>query len=174
HGGWWRRSGPARRRPCARRRARRPPRGRRRPPGRRRPQPPPPPPSTPGWSTFVSFRVLHARRVIPDSGASGQPFREDDADGCEPPGRLFRLMKPDERARLFANTARAMGDAPEAIKVRPARHPAVGGARRLTGGVRPARPAGSPRGSPAAGGPPSRWPCARRCPRRPPPRPRRW
>ena len=66
----------------------------------------------------VSFRVLHARRVIPDSGAPGQPFREDDADCYDQPGRLFRLMKPDEQARLFANTARAMGDAPEAIKVR--------------------------------------------------------
>lgn len=31
---------------------------------------------------------------------------------------LFRLMKPDERQRLFENTARAMGDAPKEIKLR--------------------------------------------------------
>ena len=45
-------------------------------------------------------------------------FREDDADYYTQPGKLFRLMKPDEQARLFANTARAMGDAPKMIKVR--------------------------------------------------------
>ena len=45
-------------------------------------------------------------------------YREDDADYYTQPGKLFRLMKPDEQSRLFANTARAMGDAPKMIKVR--------------------------------------------------------
>ena len=45
-------------------------------------------------------------------------YREDDADYFTQPGKLFRLMKPDEQERLFANTARAMGDAPKMIKVR--------------------------------------------------------
>ncbi len=45
-------------------------------------------------------------------------YREDDADYFTQPGKLFRLMKPDEQGRLFANTARAMGDAPKMIKVR--------------------------------------------------------
>lgn len=53
-----------------------------------------------------------------DGAADHWNYREDDADYFEQPGLLFRLMKPDERARLFANTARAMGDAPKAIKVR--------------------------------------------------------
>ena len=33
------------------------------------------------------------------------------------PGRLFRLMSPEQQA-LFSNTARAMGDAPKEIKDR--------------------------------------------------------
>ena len=45
-------------------------------------------------------------------------YREDDADYFTQPGNLFRLMKPDEQARLFGNTARAMGDAPKMVKVR--------------------------------------------------------
>ncbi|HNX35216.1 MAG TPA: catalase [Kiritimatiellia bacterium] len=45
-------------------------------------------------------------------------YREDDDDYYTQPGKLFRLMKPDEQSRLFANTARAMGDAPKMIKVR--------------------------------------------------------
>ena len=45
-------------------------------------------------------------------------YREDDDDYYTQPGKLFRLMKPDEQERLFANTARAMGDVPKMIKVR--------------------------------------------------------
>jgi catalase len=45
-------------------------------------------------------------------------FREDDADYYEQPGDLFRLMTPEQQQVLFANTARAMGDAPEFIKRR--------------------------------------------------------
>jgi catalase len=45
-------------------------------------------------------------------------FREDDDDYFTQPGKLFRLMTPDEQERLFGNTARAMGDAPKEIKLR--------------------------------------------------------
>jgi len=45
-------------------------------------------------------------------------FREDDADYFDQPGRLFRLMSPEQQEALFGNTARAMGDAPREIKVR--------------------------------------------------------
>jgi len=49
-------------------------------------------------------------------------FREDDADYYTQPGNLFRIMPPDEQERLFANTARAMGDIPKEIKLRHIRH----------------------------------------------------
>ena len=53
------------------------------------------------------------------SGAGGAwNFREDDADYYTQPGKLFRLMSPGQQQVLFENTARAMGDAPEYIKVR--------------------------------------------------------
>ncbi len=45
-------------------------------------------------------------------------YREDDADYYDQPGRLFRLMTPEQQDALFQNTARAMGDAPEEIKRR--------------------------------------------------------
>jgi catalase len=44
--------------------------------------------------------------------------REDDDDYYSQPGALFRLMNPDQRKALFGNTARALGDAPEKIKIR--------------------------------------------------------
>ena len=44
--------------------------------------------------------------------------REDDDDYFTQPGKLFRLMNKDQQEALFGNTARAMGDAPEAIKIR--------------------------------------------------------
>jgi len=45
-------------------------------------------------------------------------YREDDDDYFKQPGDLFRLMSPDQRQVLFDNTARAMGNAPEFIKLR--------------------------------------------------------
>ncbi len=42
----------------------------------------------------------------------------EDTDYFSQAGDLFRLMSADEQQRLFDNTARAMGDAPEAIKRR--------------------------------------------------------
>lgn len=45
-------------------------------------------------------------------------FREDDDDYFSQPGALFRLMSPEQQQRLFENTARALGDAPDFIKQR--------------------------------------------------------
>lgn len=45
-------------------------------------------------------------------------FREDDNDYYTQPGKLFRLMAPEQQKVLFENTARAMGDAPKFIKIR--------------------------------------------------------
>ncbi len=43
--------------------------------------------------------------------------REDD-DYYSQPGKLFRLMSAEQQQVLFENTARGIGDAPEAIKIR--------------------------------------------------------
>lgn len=45
-------------------------------------------------------------------------FREDDDQYYTQPGLLFNLMNDEEKERLFANTARNMGDAPDEIKIR--------------------------------------------------------
>jgi catalase len=45
-------------------------------------------------------------------------FREDDADYYSQPGKLFGLMKAEQKKALFENTARAMGDIPKEIKYR--------------------------------------------------------
>lgn len=45
-------------------------------------------------------------------------FRDDDSDYYTQPGKLFRLMTPEQRQELFANTARHMGDIPKEIKLR--------------------------------------------------------
>lgn len=50
--------------------------------------------------------------------AAAWDYREDDEDYYSQPGRLFRLMDQEQQGLLFANTARAMGDAPEEIKRR--------------------------------------------------------
>nr|WP_321255131.1 catalase [uncultured Pseudodesulfovibrio sp.] len=52
-----------------------------------------------------------------DGAAYNWDHREDD-DYYTQPGKLFRLMSPDQQKVLFENTARAMGDAPEEIKQR--------------------------------------------------------
>ncbi len=53
-----------------------------------------------------------------DGAAAHWSHREDDSDYYSQPRALFGLMNAEERARLFANTARAMGDAPREIKIR--------------------------------------------------------
>mgnify|MGYP001495045715 CR=1 FL=1 len=45
-------------------------------------------------------------------------FREDDDLYYEQPGKLFNLMNDEQKEALFGNTARAMGDAPDKIKIR--------------------------------------------------------
>lgn len=49
-------------------------------------------------------------------------FREDDDQYFTQPGLLFNLMDEEEKERLFANTARNMGNAPEKIKIRHIHH----------------------------------------------------
>jgi catalase len=44
--------------------------------------------------------------------------REDNDDHYSQPGNLFRLMNLEQQQVLFENTARAMGDAPEMVKIR--------------------------------------------------------
>ena len=53
-----------------------------------------------------------------DGAADHWSHREDDDDYFSQPGDLFRLMSPEQQKVLFENTARAMGDAPEEIKLR--------------------------------------------------------
>lgn len=42
----------------------------------------------------------------------------DDADYYEQPGKLFRLMTPEQKEALFGNTARAMAGVPREIQIR--------------------------------------------------------
>jgi len=51
-------------------------------------------------------------------GAADHWDHRTDDDYYSQPGKLFRLMKPEQQQALFANTARAMGDAPKEIKIR--------------------------------------------------------
>lgn len=53
-----------------------------------------------------------------DGDGDNWNFREDDSDYYSQPGKRFRAMSPEQQQRLFDNTARAMGDAPEFIKRR--------------------------------------------------------
>ena len=53
-----------------------------------------------------------------DGAADRWDFREDDDDYYTQPGLLFRMMGVEQRQALFDNTARAMGDASEEVKVR--------------------------------------------------------
>lgn len=53
-----------------------------------------------------------------DGAAAHWDFREDDDDYYTQPGLLFRLMSPEQQAVLCDNTGRAMGDAPDEVKIR--------------------------------------------------------
>lgn len=53
-----------------------------------------------------------------DGAAYQWDYREDDSDYYTQTRALFRLMSPDQQRQLFENTARAMGDIPEEIKLR--------------------------------------------------------
>lgn len=57
----------------------------------------------------------------PSVALEGDAARYDhytDDDHYEQPGNLFRMMSPEQRQRLFDNTARGMGDAAQHIKER--------------------------------------------------------
>ncbi|MDU5088576.1 MAG: catalase [Veillonella sp.] len=57
------------------------------------------------------------------SGAAYQyDFYEDDSDFFTQPGKLFRLMSPEQQQALFDNTAAAMNGVPDFIKERHAKH----------------------------------------------------
>ena len=62
----------------------------------------------------------------------------DDADYFEQPGKLFRVMTPEQQEELFGNTARALGDAPREIKLRHIRHCAKADPAYGAGVARPA------------------------------------
>ena len=49
-------------------------------------------------------------------------FREDDSDYYTQPGKLFRLMTPEQQQVLFSNTARNMAGVPLFIQERHAKH----------------------------------------------------
>jgi catalase len=51
-------------------------------------------------------------------GAADHWNHRVDEDYYSQPGKLFRLMTPEQQQALFGNTARAMGDAPQEIKIR--------------------------------------------------------
>lgn len=53
-----------------------------------------------------------------DGAADHWSHYEDSDDHFTQPGKLFRLMNPQQQQVLFENTARAMGDCPEEIKIR--------------------------------------------------------
>ena len=53
-----------------------------------------------------------------EGAADRYDFRADDADYYTQPGLLFGLMDAAQREALFGNTARAMGDAAEEVKIR--------------------------------------------------------
>lgn len=57
-----------------------------------------------------------------DGNADHWDFHKDDDDYYSQPRALFRLMTPAQKDALFGNTARAMGDAPEFIKLRHIEH----------------------------------------------------
>ncbi len=53
-----------------------------------------------------------------DGAADHWSHREDDDDYYSQPRALFRLMNKKQQKALFENTARNMGDAPDAVKIR--------------------------------------------------------
>ena len=87
-------------------------------------------------------------------------FREDDSDYFTQPGALFRSFSDAQKERLFFNTARALGDAPDFIKQRhidncskadPAYGAGIADAlKRLAAGDLPAPSSDHPTNSPGA------------------------
>ena len=77
---------------------------------------------TPGYepNSYGEWQEQPAFREPPQSvaGAADHWDHREDTDYYSQPGALFRLMSPAQKQVLFDNTARAMGDAPHAIKLR--------------------------------------------------------
>ena len=67
------------------------------------------------WQEQPEFKDLPLEL---DGAADHWNFREDDDDYYTQPGKLFRLMSPEQQQVLFDNTARAIADAPIEIKQR--------------------------------------------------------
>ena len=67
------------------------------------------------WQEQAEFREPP---LALDGEANRWDHREDDDDYFSQAGALFRMMSPEQQKVLFENTARAMGDAPKAIKDR--------------------------------------------------------
>ena len=63
-------------------------------------------------------RISQSHLLSCTGDAYNWDFREDDDQYFTQPGLLFNLMDDNQKEVLFANTARAMGDAPKEIKIR--------------------------------------------------------
>ena len=70
------------------------------------------------YSEWTEARHLEEPELDLIGPATRWDFHEDDNNYFEQPGKLFRLMTPEEQQRLFDNTARNMGDSEEHIKKR--------------------------------------------------------
>jgi len=67
------------------------------------------------WQEQLDFREPP---LSLEGAADHWNHREDNDDYYSQPGNLFRLMNLEQQQVLFENTARAMGDAPEMVKIR--------------------------------------------------------
>jgi catalase len=67
------------------------------------------------WQEQPGFREPP---LVIEEAADHWDFREDDDDYFTQPGKLFRLMSPEQQLTLFENTARAMEGVPDEIKRR--------------------------------------------------------
>jgi catalase len=82
--------------------------------------------STPGYepNSYGNWRQQpdFAESPLKLEGATARWNFRDDDDNYTQPGKLFRLMSPDQQKALFENTARAMCDAAKEAKVRQIRN----------------------------------------------------
>jgi catalase len=67
------------------------------------------------WQEQQNFSEPHLEI---EGAAAHWNHREDNDDYYSQAGNLFRLMSAEQQKALFGNTARAMGDAPQDIKIR--------------------------------------------------------
>ncbi|WP_026879052.1 catalase [Ignatzschineria larvae DSM 13226] len=74
------------------------------------------------YNEWTEARHLQEPELSLMGPASRWNFHEDDNNYFEQPGKLFMLMNDDEKARLFANTARNMNGCETHIKERHIKH----------------------------------------------------